>query len=171
MEISDEALKSIGKILTSRTIKEIMSSPAITVNVNEDFSRVEEMFVNKNIRHLPVLEAGQLVGIITQKDLYKMVSPRKVFGQIDFQKDMIVDGEFVYSKELLDKYILNHVMRKNPLSLGSEATIGEAVHILVSSKISCVPIVDNSKKVIGIVTRYDILKLVDDIFTQALGTK
>ena len=59
-------------------VKEVMASPAITINVEEPFRRVEEKFRTLGIRHLPVVDAtSRVVGMITQRDLYKTVSPRR----------------------------------------------------------------------------------------------
>ena len=65
----------VGDLLNNVLVKEIMASPVVTISVQEDFSEVEELFLNKRIRHLPVVDHNRLVGIITQRDLYRVISP------------------------------------------------------------------------------------------------
>ncbi|MBU4333833.1 MAG: CBS domain-containing protein, partial [Candidatus Omnitrophica bacterium] len=84
---------STRMLLNETKVKEVMSAPAKTLEVNLPFSRVEEMFINHHVRHLPIVDSkGILVGIITQKDLYKLVSPRKIVEKtLSYDGDKILD--------------------------------------------------------------------------------
>ncbi len=154
------------KLLNETTAEEVMSKPVKTLHVDEPFSEVENIFVNHHYRHLPIVnDKRELVGIITQKDLYKLVSPRRAVAKtIEYDGDKILDGNSYYSKEILDSYILRHVMTKNVHTLGLKNTIGEVIHSIVSNDISSVVIVDDKRKVLGLVTTFDIMKLADKIF-------
>ena len=50
-------------------VKEIMSSPLITINHNEPISRAAEMMSSKKVKKLAVSENGKIVGLITSTDL------------------------------------------------------------------------------------------------------
>lgn len=156
------------KLLNDTLVEEIMTTPVQIVQDSLLFSRVEEMFVEKHIRHLPVVDSKlQLVGIMTQKDLYKLVSPRRAIQKtLEYDSNKILDGNSYYSKEILDSYILKHVMIKEVQTLGLKNTVGEAIHSIVSNHISSVVIVDDKKKVLGIITTFDIMRLADKIFTE-----
>ena len=55
--------------MSTITMKQVMKSPVETVNVNEKFSIVWDLFKLKGIRHLPVVDDKEiLVGVITQRD-------------------------------------------------------------------------------------------------------
>lgn len=161
--------RSTKKILNEVTVAEIMSAPVKTVVVGAPFSEVEEMFLDCRIRHLPIVNHFQeLVGIITQKDLYRLISPRKVIEKtLEYDGDTILDGNAYYSKKVLNSYILKHVMTKNVCTLGLKNTVGEAIHAIVSNQISSVIIVDDSQKVLGIITTFDIMNLADKIFLDS----
>ena len=59
-------------------LKEVMVTTPHTIGVEEPFSKVVEIFSTKKIRHLPVIdEFAVLRGIISQRDLYRITSPRK----------------------------------------------------------------------------------------------
>ena len=159
---------SARMLLNETKAGDVMSSPAKTLEVNSPFSKVEEMFVNQHVRHLPIVDSkGVLVGIITQKDLYKLVSPRKIVEKtLSFDGSKILDGNAYYSKEVLDAYILKYVMTKEVYTLKVNDTVGDAIHSIVSHEISSVVIVDDKKKVLGIITTFDIIKLADKIFLE-----
>lgn len=168
MDKINEHLKHLRALLKEISIKEVMVKPVITINIDEDFSRVEEIFVQRRIRHLPVVDGNkELKGIITQRDVYKLVSPRKFFdGKVVYLNDRIIDKEGYYDKETLNNYILNSVMHQNPKSLTADKSIGEAIHIMVSHKIGCVPIINKKSKVIGILTRFDVLKMASELYSK-----
>ena len=166
MENFKSELGDINNLLYKIPLKQVMSSPVKTVFVDDDFSKVEETFINNNIHHLPVINQDRkIVGIISQKDVYRHISPRRSpDGEVFYRQDIILDKDGYYEKESLNKYITNVVMRKNPVVLTENKTVGDAVHAMVSSQISCVPIVSDKKHVIGIITRVDVLKLIDNSF-------
>jgi CBS domain-containing protein len=104
--------------------------------------------VTYEIRHLPVVnDAGSLVGLITERLLYKIHSPRK-----------LEDGSFYYDDQMLDGFILKNVMFKEPFTLKPQNTLRDAVEYMTRSKFGCVVIVDDYRIPCGIVTRNDILK-------------
>jgi CBS domain-containing protein len=140
----------IKKIL----LKEVMVNKPFTIKIDEPFSRVWEILKMHGIRHLPVIDdKGVLKGIITQRDLYKYISPRHT-----------MEDNFIYDKNELDKYILDHVMTKEVLTLSPEDTLGTAMDIVIKRKYGCIPITDSNKKLLGIVTHIDILKKIAEYF-------
>lgn len=130
-------------------LKEIMVQPAVTAYEDEPFAVVEKKFRENFIRHLPIVDGMDvLVGLITQRDLYRIVSPH-----------VNEEGTYVYDEEMLEDFMLSKVMTHNPLALKPEDTLGKAVEIMARKKIGCIPIVDDRKKIVGIVTETDVLKL------------
>lgn len=152
----------IRDILNCTPISAIMTAPVVTINKDENFSAVEKVFVHKHIRHLPVVnDSGSLVGLMTKRDLYKTLSPRKsVTGQIDASLDKIIESEGVYySKELLDSFILEKVMIHDVCTLTEDCSVGQALRLMYEHKFGSVIIVDDGRKVQGIITRFDVLRL------------
>jgi CBS domain-containing protein len=138
----------IQELLRKTKLKELMAAPAITVNQSDDFHVVQDKFTTHNIRHLPVLDdSGGVIGLITQRQLYKIHSPRK-----------LEDGTWYYDKDMLDGFILKNVMIKEVVLLKPENTLSEALKIVSQSKLGCIPIVDDYRLPLGIVTRSDIFK-------------
>ncbi len=152
----------IRDILNGTRINEVMTAPVLTINKDEDFSAVEKIFVNRRIRHLPVVnDSGTLLGIMTKRDLYKTLSPRKfISSERDASSDMIIESEGVYySKELLDSFILEKTMCREVCTLSKEDSVGQALRMMYEHKFGSVIIIDDQQKVEGIITRFDILRL------------
>ncbi|NCB26650.1 MAG: CBS domain-containing protein [Bacteroidia bacterium] len=130
-------------------LKEVMTKDPITLNIDESFCRVAQIFQEKDIRHLPIVNSqGQILGIISQRDLNRITSPKK--GP---------NGEYLYDAAELTKYILRQHVIQKVFSLSLEDTLEKAVTIMAEKKLGCMPIVDPDGKVIGIVTAIDLLKL------------
>ena len=130
-------------------LKEVMKSPVITASIDDPFSKVEEKFRMKGIRHLPVVDAAnRVVGLVTQRDLYRIASPR------------ITDDGYVYEPGFLNNFILRYVMTRDPATLYADDRLATAIEMMARQKYGCIPVVDSQGKIAGIVTETDILKIV-----------
>ena len=138
----------IKKLLMETKIEEVMASPVITVKETDDFALVQEKIALYDVRHLPVIsDAGSIVGLISQRDLYQIHSPRR-----------LEDGSWYYDKEALNKFLLKNVMVSKPFTLKPNNTLLEAIEATLRFKFGCIPIVDDYKHPCGILTRDTILK-------------
>ena len=149
MELKHTEDFHIRSLLNKVKLQEVMTKEVITIDINEPFSHVEEKFMRYHIRHLPVVEnKDKLVGIVTQRDLYRIQSPRK-----------LEEGDWYYDKEMLDSHILKSVMTPNPFTLGPENSVAEALLVMVDYKYGCIPIVRKDNILCGIITQIDILRI------------
>ena len=129
-------------------VRDVMSNKVITVKESDDFALVNEKMDLYDIRHLPVVDdKGNLVGLITQRDLYKIHSPRR-----------LEDGSWFYDKDALNGFILSAVMLRNVLTISPEASLYQAVDNMVNLKVGCLIVINAFKKPVGIITRVDVLK-------------
>ena len=146
----------IKKVLQETKLKDFMTTPVVSIDVDAPFSQVAEKIGNSSKRHLPVIDQNKkLVGLMSQRDLYKIQPPRK-----------LIDGEWFYDKESLDSIILKSVMIKNPFSMHQENSIGEALLAMVRFRYGCIPIVDKDNVLCGIITQTDILKIAAQIVNE-----
>jgi CBS domain-containing protein len=126
-------------------IQEMMESKVITVIEDASIAEAAEKMHSHGIRHLPVIDrSGQLTGLFTQRDLYRILPSR-------LNEDDPIDAT------VLKQYVLKDVMRRIPETLGPKDPVSKAVSLMWDKKYGCVPIVDSERKVIGIITAIDIL--------------
>lgn len=138
----------IRQFLRETRIKQVMTSQVITLKETDDFTMVQEKMALYDIRHLPVVvETGSIVGLITQRDLYQIHSPKR-----------LEDGSWYYDKAALNQFILRNVIHRKPFTLKADDFLYEALEAMVRSKFGCVPIVDDYRKICGILTRNTVLK-------------
>ena len=146
----------IRALLMKVKLAEVMTSPSISVHANAPFRDVVKLLHERRIRHLPVVNSNnEVVGVISQRDLYKIQPPHKN-----------EDGVWVYDLDAIDDFILQNVMILNPFTLSSENTLAEAIGPMVRSKYGCIPVVDQDKKLCGIITQFDILKIAYQILEE-----
>lgn len=129
-------------------LREIMISNAVTANLEDSLSKVEEKFRMRGIRHIPVVdERNRVVGMFTRNDLARCLAPHKT-----------EDG-FAYDKEEMDQFTLKYVMARDPTTLGPGDLLSHAVDIMARDKYGCIPIVKEDGILVGIVTQVDIMRL------------
>ena len=151
----------IRMLLRKIKLQEIMIDKVISIREDEPFSHVEEKFRKHAIRHLPIIDEGyKLVGIITERDLYRICSPRRD-----------EDGNIVFDKETLDAYILKEVMTKNPIALSPNHTLADAILMMAEKKFGAVPVVDKYNSLVGILTKIDIFRLLAQILRDEAASK
>jgi len=139
---------NIKQFLLDTKIQEVMDSPVITVKQTDEFAIVNEKIALYDLRHLPVVDdAGCIVGIITQRDLYQIHSPRR-----------LEDGTWYYDDEELNEFVLMKVMIPKPFTLKAGNSLYEAIEATISHKFGCIPIVDDDNRPCGILTRHTILE-------------
>lgn len=140
-----EALEKM-KLIMEKTIrpvkyaKDVMTSPAKAINYDITFEKALDVFTNYNYNTMPVVKGENVVGIITRNDLFKGIR----HGLVNEPVYTIMQVEFESVKPDTPFHIIEDIM------------IGKNQKI--------VPVVDNkeNRKLIGVITRMDILRLFHD---------
>jgi CBS domain-containing protein len=101
-----------------------------------------------NIRRLPVVENGRLIGMVTHGDI-REARPSAATALSAWEMNY-----------LLASLNLGQVMSKAPQFVSPDATIGEAADIMLARKISGLPVVDATGTLVGIITESDIFRMV-----------
>ena len=128
------------------SVEKIMSTTVVTVEMDDSLRMVKEIFDNTRFHHLLVVESGKLFGVISDRDLLKALSPH--IGTV---------GETARDAASLNKRV-HQIMTRKPVVLGQNAEIFDAIEIFNNQNISCVPVVDDGFKPVGIISWRDILK-------------
>jgi acetoin utilization protein AcuB len=95
---------------------------------------------------LLVVERGKLIGVISDRDLLKAISP-KVGTAAESEKDAATLNKRVHQ-----------IMTRNPLTLPPDATMMDAVNLFNTHRVSCIPIVNSDRIPVGVLSWRDILR-------------
>jgi len=129
-------------------IENLMSKKLITLSMDATLSKAKEIFEKKNIHHLLITDDdGLLAGVMTDRDLYKHLSPT-----IGTNQETHRDTALMQKK-------LHQIMARNLITSQAQQSLNEAVLLFYDNHISCLPITDEQNKAIGIITWRDILKV------------
>jgi CBS domain-containing protein len=146
------------------TIKDIMTANPITVTAEASLIEVAKTMTDHKFNGLPVVDAaGILVGIVTEYSLISSQSGihlptlQTVLAQLPvFSKDK---GEFSDEVAAVTKLTAKDVMNSDPLTLPVSATYEETVRAFQDHHgVNPIPVIDSTRKLVGVVSRYDVLK-------------
>ncbi|MDH3468411.1 MAG: CBS domain-containing protein [Gammaproteobacteria bacterium] len=131
-------------------VRDIMQTDVHTLGRNDKLSVADELMRSKEIRHVPVIdEDGKVCAIVSQRSLYRGAL-LKAMGY----------GSHMVDK-LFDNYRVKEAMSNELHTTTPETPIHEAASAILEHKIGCLPVLDD-RKLIGIVTKSDFLKLAAD---------
>lgn len=135
-----------------------MQRDVVTVKPTDSFRHAMHLIRTRGIRHLPVVEEGKVVGIVTDRDIRK-ASASPATG--------LSVHELHY---LLDKLTISAIMTKPVITIGPEDTVEEAARLLLTHRIGGLPVVRDGG-LVGILTETDILEAFLDVMgiTQSSG--
>ena len=138
-------------------VGDVMTTDVLTVQKFDSVLSVADILATRNISGLPVVDKkGKVVGIITQADILSVVGVRKDHTFKDLLKHML--GESFPDRRMGD--IVGDVMTSPVLTTGMQTNIAEVVRLMDDKKIRRLPVVDEKQKLVGIISRADILKAV-----------
>jgi acetoin utilization protein AcuB len=130
------------------TVQQIMATRIVTVELDDKLRTVREIFQAMKFHHLLVVDGGKLCGVISDRDLLRAVSP--FIGTLsETERDV----------GTLDRRV-HQIMSRKPITLRPTAAIADAITLFLTHNISCLPIVDEQFRPIGLVSWRDVLKSV-----------
>ncbi len=127
-------------------IKDWMATAVLTVDANTSVMRATRIMKENNIRRLPVLSQGRLVGVVTDRDL-KEASPSST-SDIDIH-------EMYY---LLSEMKIKDVMTDKCITLNQDDSLEKAAMVMLNEKISGIMILDEDGNLVGLLSETDILR-------------
>ena len=126
-------------------VREMMSTGIEVVDRNDNLLAVEERMATKQLRHLPVLEQGAIVGMVTQRDLFKAaMSSTMGYGE-------------KAQKAYLQSVRVKEIMTYPVVTISPETSVATAADMIITKGIGCLPVVDGTT-LVGMVTKTDLLR-------------
>lgn len=128
------------------SVERLMSRPVVTVELDDDLQEVKRLFESSGFHHLVVVEKKRLVGVVSDRDLLRAISPY-----------LGTAAESARDLATLNKRV-HQIMTRKVHTVAVSATIHDVVEKLMAHRISCVPVVDDNHRPVGILTWRDILR-------------
>ena len=130
-----------------------MSTPAVTIRANTPFQDALKLMRDRQFRRLPVVnKKGKLVGIVSERDLLHAAPSSATSLSI---------WEVQY---LLAKIQVKEIMTKDVITTTPDTPVEDAARLMVTHKIGGLPVVDEHKGVVGVITETDIFETFVEMF-------
>ena len=144
------------------TAKEIMNKKVITIKKDASIKELSELLVNNKISGVPVLdENGSLAGIVSEGDIIVQNSDLH-FPRYFKLLDAIIYLESLNKfKRSLKKHLatkVEDIMTVKVKTASEDTPINEIADIMLDSRVNRLPVMDKNNKLVGIITRADIVK-------------
>ncbi|MFB6274830.1 MAG: CBS domain-containing protein [Halothece sp.] len=146
----------------AKTVTDVMTANPAVVQPNTPLKEAIKLLVEKKISGLPVVnEAGKLVGVLSEADLMWQetgVDPPPYFMFLD--SVIYLENPSRYEKELHKALgqTVEEVMTDRAISITGDRSLKEAAKLMHKREIRRLPVVDEDQKVVGIITRGDIVR-------------
>lgn len=124
-------------MLRTLTIGDVMTPQPLTIGREQKLVTAHQMMAENGIHHLPVLDHGALVGIVSQRDLYFV----ETLAGVDKLTDKVEDAMTVDAR-----------------TFAPDAALADVAHTMFEEKLGCAVIVERDR-VVGIFTATDALRL------------
>lgn len=126
-------------------VAQLMTRDPVTVTMDVTVGQIRDLFESHKFHHLVVTEGQRVVGVISDRDLLASLSP--FIGK---------RGERSTDAWLLERRA-HQIMTRNPVCVRETTRAAEAAALLLAHRISCLPVVDDSSRALGIITWRDLI--------------
>jgi len=133
-------------------VKDVMQAHPVTATLETRLPDLVRLLQRRGFRHLPVMDGGKLVGIISDRDLKQSMT------------SAALATEGPARDRLLDELTAGQVMTRAVVTIGPMFGVEEAARLMATRKISALPVTEGDR-LVGIVTETDVLQL----FVRAMG--
>jgi CBS domain-containing protein len=131
--------------MSGTLVRDIMQRKVVTISAGDSLSTVEDIMTLGGVRHMPVVQGGSLVGVVSQRDLLRA----SLSTLTDFGRDE--------RRAFLNVVEIEKVMSAPPVTIGPGASVREAARVMASRKIGCLPVLEEGR-LVGLITETDLLR-------------
>jgi len=127
-------------------VESIMTTRVVGVRMDDTLRTVKHLFEHHPFHHLVVFEHGKAVGVLSDRDLLRNISP--FIGKL---------AERSMDEATLNKRV-HQIMTRRIIAVRRSTPITDAARMLIDHRISCLPVLDDDGRCEGIVTWFDLMK-------------
>jgi len=119
-------------------IVQVMTPDPATISPQSSVAEARRLLNSNVINHLPVVEGGRLVGIVSSSDFLKL---------------HLLDGKL----PIVSDATVNQIMETNVIVVNKNATLGDAAEKLSVGGFHALPVIDRKRHLVGMVTSSDLI--------------
>jgi len=134
----------------AETVQKIMMGSPVTLTPDDTLDLANNVISLGRIRHIPVVEKGKLVGLLSERDLIGAAANR-VFGLNQKSRSALLKTELV-----------KNIMKKRLVTVTPDTPIKDAARLMADKKIGCVPVI-SAGALVGLVTTTNVLRYLESI--------
>lgn len=134
-------------------VRDLMQRDVVTVDAEAHLDVAEELMRMDRVRHLPVLSAGRLVGLVTQRDLFR-AAVSSALGAAPATE-----------QRWLARIPVRQVMASEVFSAHPDADLRHAVELMLRERIGCLPVVED-ERLVGLLGETDCLRHLADLLAK-----
>ncbi|HMB46618.1 MAG TPA: CBS domain-containing protein [Candidatus Methanoperedens sp.] len=123
-------------------IKDIMSAPVYVVSPDETVARARNLMLRHKIGRLVIIEDNKPIGMVTKKDIVKRLN----------------QAEPQWRRRPIDDIPVRKVMTESLITIFPDATPRQLAELMTENNIGGLPVVNNKDEVIGIATKWDLIR-------------
>jgi len=127
-------------------VKDWMTKTLVTVDMEDSMQEAIRLMKDHDVHMLPVMKRGQLVGVVTDRDVKRSSASDATTLEIH---------ELLF---LISKIKVKDIMTKDPITVPFDYTIEETAEVLLKNKISGAPVINNDGELVGAITKADIFR-------------
>jgi CBS domain-containing protein len=131
-------------------VKDLMQPEVATLNATDTLGLADDVMQLGRIRHLPVVSKGRVVGIVSQRDLFRAA----VSSVLQLRK--------TFEREWLAGIPVREVMAAPVITIDPHASIRTAVQLMIDERVGCLPVLDGGK-LVGLLSETDCLRYLTHI--------
>jgi CBS domain-containing protein len=134
-------------------VRELMTPEVVSLEVGDHLDLASDIMMLGRIRHMPVMDGAELVGILTQRDLFRSAI------------SSVLQLRPAAEREWLTTVRVGDVMTSSVITADPEWTIGHAVAVMLRERIGCLPVVDGGR-LVGLLSETDCLRFLGALLAR-----
>jgi CBS domain-containing protein len=132
--------------MTAKLVRDVMSRVVMTVGPNDKLATAADVMQLGRIRHMPVLDDGELCGLVSQRDLFHSALLKALgWGAHGAQK----------AREM---FLVKQAMVTDVRTTTPDTPLSDAAETMIEHKLGCLPVLEGGK-LVGIITESDFVAL------------
>lgn len=145
-------------------VQDAMTTDIVTATATMTVREAVERLVGRGFRALPVVDdGGRLVGMLTNRDL---VERGGLEARVELLASMAPGSRESILAHLDSDRPVADVMSATPVSVRASETLARTTHLMVGGHLKRLPVVDDDGRLVGIVSRMDVLRAAGETFPR-----